>query len=421
MANHVIISAYFGDYEFDVGATVRWHQYFFDTCYARDVAVSSKSRSHLVAWDATFGDVRFSYSKKPFFDLQGGQDAVFAADWRKQAFLKADVAWNYRPSDWVFFLDGTECLTFDIGAGAPDPERFVQDGEAPLSAWITQLLSSLVPGQERITFPFWAYTRSSAPWYATSIVDPDLEDVLDGLGTGATYNGMPVSDVRDINRSHHQFNYNYFAKGGYMARAFKVSALRDPEFDWSQLDTFVEPDETVPEMGVSIVSYAYAKYGPREDYDPATGSHANVYDLRSLISRVRPIDGLGTDFIDTAPEYASSMPVDSATGLPYSPPPASGAEFDPAQFSADLSSFDQPGVEVPSLGQEWPDASEYQLDTTAYGVNPFRKKVWAGLTYLAVSQGGEVSPVPWNFVAGQPALDPADWAAQQQTPFRWTP
>lgn len=421
MANHVIISAYFGDYEFDVGATVRWHQYFFDTCYARDVAVDSKSRNHLLAWDATFGDVRFSYSKKPFFDPAGLADAAFAADWRKQSFLKADVAWNYQPSDWVFFLDGTECLTFDLQAGAPDPERFVQDGETPLEAWILQLLSSVAIGQDTLTFPFWAYTRSSAPWFGSVVVDPALESVLDGLGAGSTYNGMPVSDVRAMNRSHHQFNYNYFVKGGYLPRAFKVSTLRDPGFDWSTLDTFVDLDETVPEMGVSLVSYAYAKYGARENYDPATGEQANDFDQRSLISRVRPIDGLGTDFVDTADEYVAAMPVDEATGLPYAPPlPPSGTQFSP-EFSSDFASFDRPAVASPSPSQSWPDATEYQLDTTVYGPQPFRKKVWAGLTYLAVSKGGEVSPVPWNFVAGQPALDPAGWAARQQTPFRWTP
>ena len=417
MAAHVIASSYFGDYEYDVGCSVRWHQYLFNTLFACDIS-GVRARSHLLAWDATFPAAKFTYMRNSYFGSSPATGPAAAAAWRKDSFAKALSAWKYADEDWVFFLDCTEGLVFDIQSGARDPYEFEDPGAAPaLPSWITYLLSFVDPAQDTLSFPFWAYTRSSAPWVVDSIIDPVLEDALNAVQEGGTFNGLDPEVVRATNRSSHQMNHQYYTLAGYLPRAFKVSALKDPDFDWTVLDQFVGYNSTVTEVGASLVSYAYARYAEPGNLDSATGTsvdeaHDVGWKMRKLVSRVRPVDGLQTtDWADpdTADEHSPLMPVDPATGDPYEPPAwlvGTGIlpeGFDPEDGSPVLT-FDQRQVEPP---QPW--GEEYEVDTPLYRAIPFRKAPRDGLFYLSA----EKSPVPWDYVKNEPAVDPTLWDLYQ--------
>ena len=424
MAAHVITSSYFGDYEYDLGCSVRWHQYLFSTLFACDVA-GVRARSHLLAWDATFPAAKFAYMSNSYFGSTSVPGPAAASAWRQQSFAKALSAWKYSDDDWVFFLDATEALVFDVQNGALDPYEFADPGAEPaLTSWVTYLLSVLDEGQDTISFPFWAYTRASAPWSIESVIDTALEDALDAVQEGGTFNGLDPEDVRATNRSSHQMNYQYYTLAGYLPRAFKVSVLKDPGFDWSALDEFVAtPDSTVPEVGASMVSYAYARYAEPGNIDSATGTsvdeaHDVGWTMRKLVSRVRPVDGLQTDDWgdpDTADEHSPAMPEDPDTGLPYEPPAwlvGTGIleeGFDPEDGTPPLE-FDQRQVEEP---QPW--GGEYEVDTPLYRAIPFRKAPRDGLLYLSA----EKAPVPWDYVRNEPAVDPTLWDEyQSQPPFQ---
>jgi len=424
MAAHVIVSSYFGDYEFDVGCSVRWHQYLFDTLFACDIS-GVRARNHLLAWDATFPAAKFAYMRDSYFGSASVTGPVAAATWRQQSFAKALAAWGYDDEDWVFFLDCTEGLAFDVQNGTLDPYEFEDPGSAPgLPSWVTYLLESLAPGQDTVSFPFWAYTRDSAPWYVERVVDPVLEQVLDDLTPGSTYQNLDPEVVRAANRSTHQLNYQYYTLAGYLPRAFKVSVLKDPGFDWTVLDEFAAlPGSDVPEVGVSLVSYGYARYAEPGHINSLTGTsvdeaHDLGWSMRKLLSRVRPVDGLQTDDWsdpDTPDEHSPTMPEDPDTGLPYEPPAwlvGTGIleyGFDPGDGTPPLE-FDQRQVEPP---QPWGTA--YEIDTALYRAIPFRKAPRDGLLYLSA----EKAPVPWDFVKNEPALDPALWDEyQSQPPFQ---
>ena len=80
-----------------------------------------------------------------------------------------------------------------------------------------------------------------------------------------------------------------------LRRLVKVSALRDPDFDWTTLDVPAAPDAGAK---LQIVSYAYAHWNPLDIVPPATApapisaTNDEGWKMRQLISQVRPVTGL---------------------------------------------------------------------------------------------------------------------------------
>lgn len=410
MKIHGIASSYFGDQEWDLGASVRWLQYFCDTEYALDANLNFRPRSYFIAWDKTFRDVRYGYfSSHDFF---AGPEA--AAVWRQTAFEKADASWGYDEDDWVLFVDCTEVICVDTNNPPPElaPEDLSRDLDLdPFRNYVLQEIDN-AGAAEVIYLPFWAYTRSSAPFMVYGEIEPNLQDILDTLVLpGQTYQGLTADELIRANRTAQTSVFNYFTNPGFLPRLVKVSALRDPGFDWESLDTFVE---TVPVGGaesliaLSLISYAYARWtSDPSRIDPSTGYPESEeadegFAMRKAISSVRPIDGLSTASwppVDTALESSWDLPA-GLMPQPESVLTAEGPEFSSA-FSQETLNFQRREVVVPT--DVWP-TDRPVLSTPLY-TTVFRGNPREGLFYL----DGQLGPVPWNYLTGQPVVDPAEW------------
>lgn len=106
MSIHGIVSTYFGDYEYDIGKSITWTNWFCDDVYIMDINTSEASRNFVVNWSYTFPNAKHSFYSKPFFG-----SPTKAANWRKESFNRAKNAWSYSNDDWVLFIDGTENLS----------------------------------------------------------------------------------------------------------------------------------------------------------------------------------------------------------------------------------------------------------------------------------------------------------------------
>lgn len=409
MAIHGIASSYFGDKEWDIGKSVRWFQLFCDTEYILDANLNRRPRAFLIAWEASFPGVKYSYFTANAFT----KDPETAATWRKTSFERADAAWGYDADDWVVFVDTTEALVVDDNYPPDGLGDNYSDTVDPFKGYITQEIANVAPGVEVIYLPFWAFVRNSAPFRVYGTVDPTLDGVIENLLPGQTYQGLTASELRQMNRTEHISAYSFYTHPGYLPRLFKVSALRDPGFDWTTLDTFVAVED-IPaeaaktELALSLVSYAYARWSQDPTaVDPATGMPATEadddgYRMRRYISRVRPIDGLPTDAwppVDTAPLYAPVLP----DGLQPQDDSVLTEEF--PEFSSDFSdamlNFYRRAVEQPS--EPWP-AEHFELTSPIYPTI-IRQNIREGLFF----ESDEFGPVPWNYVTGQPGLDPEIW------------
>jgi hypothetical protein len=410
MKIHGIASSYFGDQEWDVGKSVRWLQYFCDTEYVMDANLNFRPRAYLVAWAKTFRNVKYGYfSSHDFFD---GIEA--AASWRQTSFAKADTAWGYDEDDWVLFVDCTEGICIDESnppVDLIDPDPSLDPSTDPFRSYVRQEIDNAGEGAEVIYLPFWAYTRSTAPFMVYGEVDPTIIGVADSLPPGGRYQGLTADELRRANITAQESQWDYYTNPGFLPRLVKVSALRDPGFDWATLDTFAEE---VPEgaaeslLSLSLISYAYAQWAsdPRT-IDRATGlpeSEAadDGFRMRVAISNVRPIDGLDTSQWppeDTASEVAADLP-EGLMPQSESRLNAEGPEFD-SSFSSQMLNFQRREVEVPS--DIWP-LDRPQLSTPLYPTS-FRSNVREGLFFY----NDQLGPVPWSFLTGQPAVNPSDW------------
>lgn len=410
MKIHGIVSSYFGDQEWDLGKSVRWVQFFCDTEYALDASLDSRPRDYVISWSANFPDVRFSYlSSHDFF---AGPDA--ASVWRQTSFERAAAAWDYADDDWVLFVDCTEGICIDTDNPPPElsnPPLNTNVDLDPFRSYVIQEIDNAGPDVEVIYLPTWVFVRNSAPFITYGTVSDEIIDVIDNLPPGQTYQGLTASELRAANRTENISAYSYFTTPGYLPRLVKVSALRDPGWDWTSLDTWAEtvPDGAgVSDMAMSLLSYAYARW--TEDptqIDPATGFPATEeadtgYNMRTQISRVRPVPGLPTDSwppVDDAVVAAPDLP-DGLLPQAESVLTAGGPEFN-SDFGPSLFSFQRRDVEQPAdpWGIDFP-----QLKTLMYP-SIIRDNPREGLFF----QDRELGPVPWSFLTGQPALDPNAW------------
>jgi hypothetical protein len=424
---HGISSSYFGDDEWDVGASVRWLQYFCTTQFALDSNVASRPRSYFIAWDKVYPDAKYAYfSAHDFFD---GISA--AAAWRRDSFEKADAAWGYDADDWVLFVDCTEGLCVDTGNPppqlTPDPDAYplpttgnlppIDIRSDPFKSYVAQEIDN-AGSSGRIYLPFWAFTRHSAPYMVYRTIDPNLESIISTLPPDGSYQGLTVEELRRANISAQAAMYSYYTTPGFLPRLFRVSVLRDPNFDWESLDRFVG---TVPgiygqsQISLSLISYAYARWTPTRTMVnlttgyPATEQADVGFSMRQRMSQVRPITGLPHTLwppVDTPSEFAADLAPSLEPQPGASRLNAEGAHFS-AAFADQTLNFRRRAVTTPTAA--WP--SRPMLSTPLYPT-VLRGHLREGLFFL----DRELGPVPWNFVTHQAAVDQDRWDVKNFTP-----
>lgn len=458
MAVHGIMSSYFGDYEWDIGKSVRWFTYFCDTEYVMDINLGS-SRRFLLSWTKSFPNVAFSYNSVfPFFE-----DLESAAQWRYESFLAADRKWSYDDDDWIVFVDCSEGLCVDnitspLNVGSSDWDDLVdevddRDPLTPMGAPPSGITSgSILPPPHRaledanpfkdyilgeieaaelvdgpgtadvIYLPVWAYVGDTAPYTVDMVIDQALQDEIDAADPGDMFNGLTAEEAQVANTSITTTTQSKYVFAGYSARMFKASYLRDVMgsdlSQWEKIDTYEssvvesEPEYT-PKQYLSIISYAYARWSSDQskmtwDREPVAEEYDDGWEMRKKISNVRPLVSEGfqvTDW-DTSDSFGSIewgwqpdvLDIDNASS------DVSGSlenQFASEQFSSAFLDFERDPI--PEASELWP-AGFPVLGTPLY-TNVFRDNPRDGLFY----ESGEIGPVPWNFVSNKPAVDPVEW------------
>lgn len=357
---HAVISSYFGDYEFDIGKSVRWAQYFVDDVFIVDSSMGSDSRNWVVAWDKTFPGVKYAtLTGFPFF-----RDADSAAQWRATSFRLADTAYGYADDDYVLFLDTTDGLGFE--------NTFTPTGD-PFLEW---LQSEIVAG-DVISMPFVPYVNEGPVQYATRAINDTLAAQI--AAEQATALGLSDPDARakelarltvleQANTSTVFYAIPSYYFEGYVVRLVKVSTLRGWSIsDWGAIDSLSVSPVGASASHTHIISYAYAHFSSDQATRTAPPSEAldEGWAMRKLISRVRPIADLQTT------DWATPDPV-GATG----PNPYTG------------------------------DPGDFPIDTPLYPV--FRSNLRDGVFY----QTADLGPVPWDQVGNRPAINPTTWLTQ---------
>lgn len=438
MAIHGIFSSYFGDIEYDVGKTTPWNQSFFDTEYVLDVGGTFRTRRFMVAWSASFPDVKAGYysvtpSTPDFFS--GG-----SALWRETSFNKALEAWDYDDDDWVVFVDCSEGLCVndnfpltngDIGAaGNPGDIASLEDlaafyaapgtgdNQNPFQVYLEREIAAISDFSDALYLPVYAFTRNSFPWVNEYIIDQSLEDALDA-NPAPDYLGRPEEEWRFLNRSRTVNAYDFYVFAGWSPRAFKVSTLKDPDFDWFVIDTFTEElsdlpfaasqygtatfgdslySTALPTNGLSLITYAYARWSrdpERIDIEtrlPLTEDDDQGFVLRSYISQVRPVTGLALDWGD--PDVGERAHPAHPDATPDPGIFEFQKEFAPS-FDRAFRNFDQYIPDGTPLWDDWSDTLSSPVYQTLLRLN-----LRDGVAFLSEEYG----PVPWDFLTGQTSI-----------------
>lgn len=396
---HGIFSSYFGDDEFDVGKAIRWNRSFCDTEYILDLGSADRARAYVIDWVRTFPDVSAGYYQDDpeFFDPGG------AENWRRTSFEQADAKWAYQNDDWIVFVDCTECLSCDESIDHssevdPSPEgNFFQP-------WLRAEIETAVGSQ--ISLPVYPFVGNSPVWPEYVVLDEALQEIIDSMSSTDIYLGLNRVELSAANISVTQQCYTDVTLAGWSPRIFSVAALRDPDFDWSILDTFVEAKPSdAAQTGMAIVSYAYARWASdpsridRSVQRPMTELDDDGWRMRKKMSRVRPVPGL--DYVDWSVEDSGQI-----CTYPRSGPPLSVEPMD-RQFSSDFNhSFSNFDAVVPAAGDEWDsdwDSLQFLYPTI------IRMNRREGLFFLEDEHG----PTPWNFYTGQPSLTPEQIAVRE--------
>lgn len=467
---HGIMSSYFGDYEYDVGKSMRWFQYFCDDEYVLDINGGEKTRNLMVAWAESFPGVKFSYNTAfPFF-----QSPAKAAEWRQLSYERAKAAWkNYDPEDWVLFIDVSEGLCVDDTVTAAGFNPVVpEDDSDPETLVIPQNLGAVnefksyveyeisqAQGAEQdvdtIFLPTWIYLNETAPYEVhitiDSVIAAQLAEADLAGGYGNVIDGFTNGEIERLNTAMNTTTQTEYAFAGYLPRLIKVSKLESfldvsvDSSDWESLDDWVAHPfsggvlDAAPTETCSIISYAYAQWSddPTKmtwDRLPETEESDRGWYTRNLISNIRPVPGLATTvngdtWADSTAGGGSEVVADRFWG--WQPDELLiteatndtnanvGPEFENSdtgtqdQFSGDFLIFDKEPITdhsadtagTPNQSNWFPGLPE--LRTPLYD-NMFRDNIRDGLFYF----DKELGPVPWNFVAGAPAVPPAEWDTQ---------
>lgn len=182
-------------------------------------------------------------------------------------------------------------------------------------SWLyAELNAAQDDGKDLVTIPGWALVRSGSPQALPLRVPNQERAIRDGQPVipGAYFVGPDL--VVD-----NQWAEKYYVSMGPLVRLAKVSALRDPSFDWHLLD---QPQESLPTAYESerldIISYAYIRWSDNpanmtQSVDPDASNYVDVmsggiplrpvtvetdagFAMRRLISTVRPVEGLPTEW-----------------------------------------------------------------------------------------------------------------------------
>lgn len=362
---HAIIGTYFDDLEFDVGKTVPWTARFVNSTFITDTAVSTGPRYWVVEWSAQLPEAKHTVLLQPYFND--------AAAYRQAQFAAADAAWNYADDDWVLFVDASEGLSIN------DANPPTNISVSPFHSYVYRAVANGVGTS--ISLPYFVYVcEKDINRVAYASMTQDAIDAFNADNGNRDINGN-IIPTPDIGRVQIDVAVPYYIPTG-MVRLVKVSALRSPGFDWSQLDTFTEPQETVADL--QIVSYAYADWTPLA-YDfvnegIAAGENVGAL-LRTKIADVRMPDGL-------------------SLASPWG---------DPAQTSA-LGAVQGPYVDIDidnnliMVAGETPEVDAVRTPTYP---TIFRKNLRDGVYYLNEELGN--LPVIWNGGGWIAAVDPYVW------------
>lgn len=266
---HCVIGAQFGDYEFDVGKSTRWNMYFADRHFVLDVN-SGDTRYFVVNWDKTFpqakhGVTGINYFKRP-------------VDFRKEQFAKASAAWQFGDDDWCLFVDAHEGFSVDNRSLPTDWPM------EPFQSYVYREIQRAIDNlQDWACLPFFAFVRNGEP---ENVEYPIRDPIAGGVDIDATFTALQPISVP------------YYVPHEGLVRLIKVSALRDPDWDWTLLD-----QPTTPDAGAKaqIISYGYAHWNtqdiipPATEVEPLVEANDSGYRMRQKISQVRPIIELPFD------------------------------------------------------------------------------------------------------------------------------
>lgn len=263
---HGIISAYFGDLDFDVGKTVPWAKHFVDDLFIADIN-SGDPRYWVIDWVKSFPGSKTMTLGVDYF--------TNPVAWRKAQFAAADAAWNYSDDDWVLFLDSSEAISCDTSS---TPDDVVVN---PFRSYIHREVQRCVDiGASFACIPWYAFVRNDSVPDSRRFLQITDNALLQDQGVVLPTDPSNVAVLPVAAPYYHQPS-NFTERG--LVRLVKVSALRSATFNWTRLDVLSQPDAGVK---VQVISYAYAKW-----VNPATSTNDGLK-MRQKISQVRPLVGL---------------------------------------------------------------------------------------------------------------------------------
>ena len=258
---HGLCGAQFGDLEFDVGKSIRWTQWFVDDLLITDIS-TGQQRYWVVNWSLTFPQAFHHVTSVNFF-----YDTVA---FRKAQFAEAQRQLIMEDNDWVLFVDAHEGMSCDTRSQPTDVS--VQ----PFKSYVTREIQRAVDAsKDRAVIPFYVFLRDEDVQnieYPTPAFEDDPTIPFD---TATLSTGVP-----------------YYLPYQGLTRLVKVSALKNPAFDWASIDTPSAPDANVK---LQIVSYGYAHWNVQDVVPPATSpppldaANDDGWRMRNLLSMVRPI------------------------------------------------------------------------------------------------------------------------------------
>ena len=261
---HGLVGTYFGDLEVDQGKSVSWFDHFTDDLFITDVN-TGEQRYWVVDWSSIFPDSEHTVTGRNFF--------LDAANWRREQFEYGDKVFHYDDDDWCLFIDGSDGLSFDTRTLPTDYNAL------PFMSWVyREVERAVAAGRDHATFPLFIYLH-----------DSDLQTITYGLNTtpDAVELGIPAAKK--------PLAVPWYLPYQGLTRLWKVSALRNPSFDWTRLDT---PVAASPNVEAQIVSYAYAHWQPLDippgqtEVPPLSEATDHGWKMRNLISKLRPISGI---------------------------------------------------------------------------------------------------------------------------------
>ena len=359
---HGLVGTYFGDLEIDHGNSVRWLAFFTDDLFITDVN-TGEQRYWVIDWSALFPTSEHTVTGRNFF-----RDA---ANWRREQFEYGAKAFHYDDNDWCIFIDGSDGLSFDHRSRPDDYNA------APFMSWVyREVERAMDAGRDYATFPLFIYLHES-----------DLQTITYGLNTtpDAVAAGIPaVTKTMAV---------PWYLPYQGLTRLWKVSALRNPSFDWTRLDTPTAPS---PAVKAQIISYAYAHWSPLDippgqtEVPPLSPSNDHGYKMRNLISLMRPIPGIPFG------EPWKDLSLDP-TGVP-------------GPWGIDVIAGITPFLvtTVEEDGHTPPDVATAGVLTPIY-TSVVRQNLRDGLWYEEGTYGN--IPLTWDATAGKwvPLYDPDQW------------